>query len=194
MRRLRRSHAKVLLLLQVAAIIDSRMYKSRFLLCTLVLFQSTFSPSTADKSVMPNQQKGKKLADEPIHLGLDATSHSLTKITGMEWYEQYAKNTASDGNEGRLVSIYIFSKSWDVWEMHPVGEEVVFCTAGSVTLVQDAQGDESSTTEIKLDAGEYAINPKGVWHTANVEEECTVLFITPGIGTQHKKRMMNEEL
>ena len=83
--------------------------------------------AAANDPTMP--ERGKKLADEPIHLGLNATSQSLTKITGFEWYEQYTKQFASDGKEGRLVAIYTFTKPWDEWEMHPVGEEVVLCTA-----------------------------------------------------------------
>ena len=37
--------------------------------------------------------------------------------------------------------------------------------------------------------GEYAINPPGVWHTANVDDgEVEVLFITAGMGTEHRTR------
>jgi hypothetical protein len=41
---------------------------------------------------------------------------------------------------------------------------------------------------VELGAGEYAINEPGVWHTADVEKETTVLFITAGMGTQHRQR------
>jgi Cupin domain len=133
-------------------------------------------------------QAGRKLADEPLHLGLNATSTPKTKITDMSWYEQYSRDTASDGNEGRLVSLHEFTSSWDSWEMHPVGEEAVICTKGTITLLQDVAGDETNVTTTVLHEGEYAVNPKGTWHTANVVEPCTVLFITPGVGTQHKPR------
>jgi hypothetical protein len=36
--------------------------------------------------------------------------------------------------------------------------------------------------------GEYAINLPGVWHTADVDGEVTALFITAGMGTQHRPR------
>ena len=39
-----------------------------------------------------------------------------------------------------------------------------------------------------LKAGEYAIDDPGVWHTADVEGRATALFITAGIGTQHRER------
>jgi hypothetical protein len=132
--------------------------------------------------------RGKKLVDEPLHLGLKATTKSLTKITGMEWYEAYAKETESDGIEGRLVSMYEFTESWKEWEMHPLGEEAVICTAGEIIMYQDVAGDEVKVTKTTLKAGEYAVNPKGIWHTADVPRSCCCIFITPGQGTQTKPR------
>jgi len=132
---------------------------------------------------------GKKLEDSPIHLGLDATTKSLSKITGAEWYQQYTQNTAADGAEGRLVSMYTFTESWDEWEMHPHGEEAVICTAGEITLLQDVGGGDGKDVMVTiLKAGEYAINPKGVWHTASCSAPCSCIFITPGVGTEHKPR------
>lgn len=129
-------------------------------------------------------QAGKSLSDSPLHLGLGATASSLTKISDMEWYQKYAQGTKSDGDEGRLVSMYSFSESWGVWEMHPVGEECVICTVGEVTTVQDIDGKHVTL----LKAGEYVVNPKGVWHTADCRSPCTVMFIPPGRGTQNKPR------
>ena len=40
----------------------------------------------------------------------------------------------------------------------------------------------------ELRTGEYAINPPGVWHTADVESEATALFITAGLGTELRPR------
>ena len=42
--------------------------------------------------------------------------------------------------------------------------------------------------EVTLRAGEYAINPPGVWHIAHIETEATAVFITAGEGTQHRPR------
>jgi quercetin dioxygenase-like cupin family protein len=69
--------------------------------------------------------------------------------------------------------------------MHPQGSEVVLCTAGEITLVQEIDGRHVRTT---LRPGEYAINAPGVWHTADVEHEATAVFITAGIGTQNRPR------
>mmetsp|Transcript_14839 Transcript_14839/g.59444 ORF Transcript_14839/g.59444 Transcript_14839/m.59444 type:complete len:94 (-) Transcript_14839:1252-1533(-) len=83
--------------------------------------------------------------------------------------------------------MYTFSESWDVWEVHPKGHEVVVCTAGSITLLQERPG--GAVRKVALAAGEYAINPPGVWHSADVGATgCTCVFITAGLGTQHKPR------
>ena len=41
---------------------------------------------------------------------------------------------------------------------------------------------------VTLGPGDYAINPPGAWHTADVEEEAAALFITAGLGTEHRPR------
>lgn len=126
------------------------------------------------------------LFTHPIHLGLGATAVPQPEFDGMAWYQAYAARHDSDGAEGRLVSYYTFSESWDMWEMHPAGDEVVLCTAGRMTLHQ--QMADGSTATVNIGPGEYAINPPGCWHTADVEGEATALFITAGMGTEHRPR------
>jgi uncharacterized cupin superfamily protein len=127
----------------------------------------------------------KSLFKNPAHLGLGASVVSEPAFSGMEWYAAYGARHASDGTEGRLVSMYTFDASWDSWEMHPNGHELVLCTQGEITLVQELDGKHVRTT---LRAGEYAINEPGVWHTADVAAPVTTVFITAGVGTQHKQR------
>ena len=128
-----------------------------------------------------------KIALNPIHLGLGATAEIQPDFTGaMEWYEGYGKRSESDGAEGRLVSMHTFEESWGMWEMHPNGSEVVLCISGSVTIIQElADGSEKRTV---LEKGEYVINDPGVWHTADVVEKTSVVFITAGMGTEHRAR------
>ncbi|MGB5810794.1 MAG: cupin domain-containing protein [Polyangiales bacterium] len=127
----------------------------------------------------------KSLTQHPIHLGLGAAAVSEPAFTGMEWYAAYAERHADDGTEGRLVSMYTFDAPWDSWEMHPEGAEVVLCTEGEVTLIQEIDAEEVRTI---LHRGEYAINEPGVWHTADASTRATVVFITAGSGTQHRAR------
>ena len=123
----------------------------------------------------------------PIHLGLGATAGIEPEFTGaMEWYGAYSQRHAADGAEGRLVTMHSFHEPWDVWEMHPVGSEVVLCTDGEITLHQEHA--DGSTATVTLGAGEYAINPPGTWHTADIESAATALFITAGEGTDHRPR------
>ena len=127
-----------------------------------------------------------RLDQNYIHLGLGATAMLQPPFTGMAWYEDYGSRTTSDGAEGRLVSLSTFTQSWDSWEMHPDGDEVVICTAGRMTLHQ--QFADGTTASVTIGAGEYAINPPGCWHTADVEGEATAVFITCGQGTQGRQR------
>ncbi|MFZ5746407.1 MAG: cupin [Pseudomonadota bacterium] len=126
------------------------------------------------------------LFSTPVHLGLGARAEVQPDFTGMEWYPAYAERTAADGAEGRLVSLYRFSESWDSWEMHPAGDELVVCVGGTITLHQ--QSPDGMETSVTLAPGDYAINAAGVWHTADVEGEATALFVTAGLGTEHRPR------
>ena len=122
----------------------------------------------------------------PIHLGLGARAAIQPDFTGMAWYADYVARNAADGTEGRLVSLSRFTENWNSWEMHPEGDEVVLCVAGAMTLHQEMADGARAT--VVLAPGDYAINPPGAWHTADVDGEATALFITAGWGTQHRPR------
>jgi len=126
------------------------------------------------------------LARFPVHLGKDATVVVQDEFTGdLAWYERYGARTAADGVEGRLVSMHTFRAPWDSWEMHPAGEELVVCVGGRIELIQEVDGTER---RVVLNRGEAVINPPGVWHTADVDDEATALFITSGEGTEVRQR------
>lgn len=127
------------------------------------------------------------LTKNPVHLGLGATAEIQPEMTAdMSWYEGYGQRHGSDDPQGRLVSMCTFTEDWDMWEMHPKGAEVVLCTGGEMTLVQEmVDGSHKRTT---IGEGEYAVNAPGVWHTADVESEATAVFITAGEGTEHRER------
>jgi mannose-6-phosphate isomerase-like protein (cupin superfamily) len=122
----------------------------------------------------------------PVHLGLGARVVPLPEFDGqMSWYQHYGEAHADDGAEGRLVSLHAFSAPWDSWEVHPNGGELVLCLSGEITLVQEIDGEERRTT---LSANQAVINPPGVWHTADVADHATALFITAGMGTEVRPR------
>jgi mannose-6-phosphate isomerase-like protein (cupin superfamily) len=127
------------------------------------------------------------IAAHPIHLGRGATAEIEPRFTGStDWYAAYSERHATDGADGRLVSMFSFDRSWDSWEMHPRGSEVVLCVSGSMTLHQEhADGTVATVT---LRPGQYAINPPGTWHTADIADGATAVFITAGLGTEIRSR------
>jgi mannose-6-phosphate isomerase-like protein (cupin superfamily) len=127
-----------------------------------------------------------QLADTPVHLGLGGVVIPLAPFTGdPDWYVQYAERTASDGVEGRLVTVHTFTEPWNSWEVHPSGDELVVCLEGSIELHQEKDG---ATRSVTIEKGEAIINPPGWWHTADVKGSATVLFITAGLGTENRAR------
>jgi quercetin dioxygenase-like cupin family protein len=62
----------------------------------------------------------------------------------------------------------------------------VICIAGEITLIQE--WPDGRAARVTLRAGDYVVNPPGVWHTADVEGAATALFITAGLGTEHRPR------
>lgn len=130
---------------------------------------------------------GHRIDRFPIHLGRSGSATVQPEFTGtMDWYMSYGSRHESDGLEGRLVSMFTFDRSWDSWEVHPNGSEIVLCIAGRITLHQE-HADGSRET-ITLVPGEYAVNPPGTWHTADVIGEATAVFVTAGVGTQNRPR------
>ncbi len=119
-----------------------------------------------------------------VHLGHGATA---TPLPDFEWsaehVEAYRRRFAADAREGRLVCVIAQDATWDGWERHPAGEEVVYLLSGRVDIVQDIDGAHHV---IELRPGDAMINPTNVWHTARVHEPGSALFITPGDGTEHR--------
>lgn len=121
-----------------------------------------------------------------VHLGLGATAERLDDFS---WDDaalaSYEAAHAADGEDGRLVVLSRAEADWTNWERHPAGEELVVLLEGRMTLVQERDGEE---VRIAMTAGQAAVNPKGAWHTADVEEPGRVLYVTPGLGTEHRPR------
>ncbi len=84
----------------------------------------------------------------------------------------------------RLISHFIFDKDWETWEMHPAGEELVCLLSGQVDLILAQDGVEH-TVQLST-SGSYVLVPRGTWHTAKVHTPSSMLFITPGAGTQNR--------
>ena len=121
-----------------------------------------------------------------VHLGLGVRA---VPVPDFEWSPEflagYDRTFAGDGDEGRLVSVVPQAATWNSWERHPAGEELVVLLSGRVDVIQDIDGE---ARVVELHSGEAVVNPRNVWHTAIVHERGDALFVTPGRGTEHRSR------
>lgn len=114
---------------------------------------------------------------------LDDTGNAIPIAVSDRFYEKLEQQFG-DFKGKRLISHYTFEQDWDSWEMHPAGEEFVYLLSGQVDFVLEQEGGEEI---VSLNTpGQYILLPRGVWHTAKVHTPSSVLFITPGEGTQSR--------
>jgi uncharacterized cupin superfamily protein len=119
-----------------------------------------------------------------VHLGQGSRATPLPDFEwSSEFVEAYRSRFAADGPDGRLVCVIAQDVTWDGWERHPSGEEIVYLLSGRIDIVQEIDGAEHV---VELRPGEAMINAANVWHTARVHEPGVGLFITPGDGTEHR--------
>jgi mannose-6-phosphate isomerase-like protein (cupin superfamily) len=111
---------------------------------------------------------------------------------GGDFWSQLMSGDATDpgvrqlmGSEnGRLLSALPMGADWTNWEMHPAGDEILFMLEGKATFFLELS---DGVREVALSAGRLLVIPKGVWHTAKVNEPARLLAITAGQGTQHRQ-------
>ena len=117
-----------------------------------------------------------------VHLEPDGRAEPIP-VTPHFWEEVIGGQRMLDG---WLVTGVHSLRSWDQWEQHPAGEELILLTDGAVDLILEWK---SSQEAIRLGpAHPMAIVPRGVWHTVDVVEPATLTFVTFGKGTQHRPR------
>ena len=84
--------------------------------------------------------------------------------------------------EGRMLGAGPVDGAWPHWEMHPEGEEVLIMLEGEATFELD---DGARTWTDHLAPRHMLVVPRGAWHRVT-EGRGTLLYITPGEGTQHR--------
>lgn len=100
------------------------------------------------------------------------------------FWKELACGRRDELNEGRLMTAFTFYEPWSSWERHPAGEELVMLISGSAVVVLDEPGGER---EVELNnPGSYILVPRNVWHMAKTTVSTTMLFLTPGAGTEHR--------
>lgn len=126
------------------------------------------------------------LRTTPVHLGLGSRAKP---VEGFAWdpavLQAYSTAVAADGAEGRIVTIFDGDGPGDDWERHPVGDELVVCLSGSVTVTRDVDGGPE---HVVLGPGEATVNPAGAWHAVDMAGPSSILTITAGLGTDHRPR------
>ncbi len=130
------------------------------------------------------------LSKTPIHLPtINGGDHSFEPLGWFnfdgESFGRYVTEHCTDDAPGRLVMIETMLADWPTWERHTEGDELVIILEGAGTFYQQI-GDECQSAPFK--SGDTFVNPKGVWHTADVSEPMKAVYITPCPGTENKAR------
>ena len=84
-----------------------------------------------------------------------------------------------------LISSFSFDADWPTWEMHPNGDEVVCLLSGDADMVFATADGETSVRLAQ--PGSFVIVPRDTWHTARIHAPTTMLFVTPGEGTENRE-------
>lgn len=103
---------------------------------------------------------------------------------GESFWSDLAQGRLPQLDTGRLMSAFSFDTDWSNWERHPAGEELVLLLSGSATLVLERDDGEHSI-ELR-NPGDYVLVAPNTWHTARTTVAATLLFLTPGSGTEHR--------
>jgi mannose-6-phosphate isomerase-like protein (cupin superfamily) len=114
---------------------------------------------------------------------LDDTGDAIPVALGDRFFETLEEKFG-DFNGKKLVSHFSFDRDWDCWEMHPAGDEFVCLLSGQVDFILEQNAGERCVPLVT--PGSFVLVPRGTWHTARVHTPCSLLFITPGEGTQNR--------
>jgi len=139
---------------------------------------------------MPHQNGPFDLSKQPIHINdTNISVGSAVALSGFRFdgpsFESYIEAHCDTNAPGRLMMIETTPANWSTWERHTDADEIVFVLSGKGVFIQE---DDGKQVEIPVEPGACLINPKDVWHTADVEEPIQAIYLTPCPGTEHKPR------
>jgi mannose-6-phosphate isomerase-like protein (cupin superfamily) len=123
------------------------------------------------------------LASTYVRLRPDASAETLA--VDATFWQRIAAGKLGTFHHEYLVTSHRFNADWPSWEMHPHGDEIVCLLSGKATFIFER--DDGNESVALSQAGTYVLVPKGVWHTAKIDDAAHMLFITAGEGTQHKE-------
>lgn len=129
-----------------------------------------------------------QLSSSPVHISTRANASfevlDWFKFDESSW-QRYVTDHCSSEDPGCIVMEEASPVSWPTWECHPKGDELVIVLAGRGTFYQQLEGAEVA---MPFQAGDTILNPRGVWHTADVTEAMRAIYITTCPDTDHKPR------
>jgi hypothetical protein len=85
-----------------------------------------------------------------------------------------------------LVAKFDFEADWPSWEIHPAGDEIVVLLSGYADMIFEQGG--SHQVLALTQPGSFIIVPKATWHTARISTPTSMLFVTPGEGTENRQK------
>lgn len=124
----------------------------------------------------------KQILDSYLHFRDGGGAEVLP--VAQDFWERLSQGEMPQLDEGRLMSAFSFSAPWASWERHPSGEELVMLISGAATLLLEEDGVQRAVS--LATPGAYVLVPRNVWHTAKASIPTTMLFLTPGAGTEHR--------
>ncbi len=139
----------------------------------------------ADLDPAPTSPGPYRLDGVPIHL----SERSAQPVQGFTFdgpsFERYVEDRTSEDEPGRLMMIESTPTNWAAWECHTLADEVVHVLEGRGEFIQQT---EAGDVRIPVQPGDTVINPRGVWHTADITEPMKAIYLTPCRGTEHRLR------
>jgi hypothetical protein len=116
-----------------------------------------------------------------VNLGRDGSTVPL-EVTESFWQDLGSGKLGA--GPGRLLSLFAFEGAWEVWEVHPNGDEIVLLLEGAADMTLERAGGNEV---VRLDSpGSFVLIERGTWHTARSDGPARMLFITDGEGTDHR--------
>lgn len=116
-----------------------------------------------------------------VHLA-EGPDVSVIPVTDDFWATIHER---TELHTGRLVMATTVDADWNIWEMHPDGDELIVVTEGRVRLHLD---DGHAVSQVTVDAPQFVVMPAGTWHTADSLGPARLLIVTWGEGTEHRAR------
>lgn len=124
------------------------------------------------------------LTDTSLHLGTGPDVDVLD-VDETFWATIHER---TELQTGRLVMASDTSVDWDVWEMHPEGDELILVATGAVRIHVEHPDRPDLATPVLIEAPHLSLMPAGAWHTMDAMEPARVVTVTWGGGTQHRPR------